>query len=462
MSDDPGSGNLDLRPMKIMTVPSQATETDLSRSMLNGMAGAHVFPILRQVSLSVPNSDATCRIMRLLSGTFARMSLIVRGCVGRGRDRQSAFRSENKLPKSAKIPYEPQELTDAEKAEIRVSAETVRGLFGDVPADYALEKAQQTAATGDLRAFKIRLLFIKVRDSLKGSSMYNEFLDGIEDAISLSEEMAGCKPDNSPRRMSKAEQERKRRIQEKLEEKKRIQPELPLIWPSKNEHEPSHDDAVGNRCEQVINNDEIDDDRLYKKSNTFQYIEKSASGHDDNCAEKTVKNDDYEQNNEDENLTVKDKRFKCKFYSKNPLNGEGPVRKTRDYDNVGQIIDDIESGAIVRYESTEEIKEDLKAGKITAVDALMFTAALETYCDSFVQAGKEEDDELEKEFGDACDPDEFSEDGYGNEDDDMGFEEEDGVYGSRFCDNVSYDPRGFEGIDGRFSASGDWDRDDAW
>ena len=153
-------------------------------------------------------SDATRRILRLLASEFARLSLAVRDCIGRERARQKAFREQNGIPKAAKLPYEPQSLTDVEKAALDISVSDIRDLFGDIPADYAHEKFLQAVSTGDLRAFKIRLLFLKVRDSLKGSLLYKPFLEGLEESISLSENMAGCKPDNSPRRLSKAEQER--------------------------------------------------------------------------------------------------------------------------------------------------------------------------------------------------------------------------------------------------------------
>ena len=458
MSDAPGSGNLDLRPMKIMTVPSQVPEHELRSSILKSMAGAQVFPVLRQVSISVPNSDATGRIMRLLSGTFARMSLIVRGCVGRERARQAAFRNENKLPKSAKLPYEPQSLTDVEQAEIRVSVETVRGLFGDVPADYAWEKALHTVSTGDLRAFKIRLLFLKVRDSLKGSQMYHEFLQGVSDAISASEEMAGCKPDNSPRRLSKAEQERKRRIQAKIEAERRVQPELPLEWPSGNSNKPLQD-IENIESEHVVNNGDKCGRQESSEEGESQYIEKEASGVENYDESKIDKNEEDEEIKSEENFTVKEEEEKRKFYSKKTCQDGLPVRKAREYDTVEQILDDIESGAIVRYESTDEIKDDLKAGRITTVEALMFTAALDRYCESDMYEGDdEEDEELEREFEEACDAGEFPEDEDGE--DDFEFDDE---YRRRGCgDGPSYNPRGFSGIGGRCSASGDWDMDDAW
>jgi hypothetical protein len=89
----------------------------------------------------------------------------------------------------------------------------------------------------------------------------------------------------------------------------------------------------------------------------------------------------------------------------------------------------------------------------------MFTAALDRYCESDMYEGDdEEDEELEREFEEACDAGEFPEDE--EDEDDFEFDDE---YRRRGCgDGPSYNPSGFSGIGGRCSASGDWDMDDAW
>ena len=147
-----------------------------------------------------------------------------------------------------------------------------------------------------------------------------------------------------------------------------------------------------------------------------------------------------------------------------------PIRKAREYETVEQILDDIESGAIVRYESADEIKDDLMAGKLTPVEALMFAAALDRYCETDLTEDEETDEDLEREFNacDQMDPEEDfddredGDDGDDGEDDDDGYlDEEDGRGFGRSGTSFSYNPRGFYGVGG-CSASGDWDRDDEW
>ena len=426
------------------------------------------------------SSDATGRILSLLSSTFARLSILVRSCIVDARARQEEFRERNKLPKSAKIPYQPAPVSDVAQAVMRQCVSTIESLFGEAPAVYALEKFDHATFTGDMRAFKIRLLFLKVRDSLKGSPMYRDFLEGLEDAISESESMAGCKPDNSPRRLSKAEQERKRRIQERIEAKKRMQPELPLEWPSGEKGNEVQDIENGERtvisggqsttdstdsCEQVIDNGDSCDSGEQAKGPSFNILKKVSQGELSECDNKTEKTESKEDTNEPKDIYSKNDGVYGKLTVKKSPQNEAPIRKARDYETVEQILDDIESGAIVRYESTDEIKEDLKAGKLTTVEALMFTAALERYCESDMAGGEDGDDEdLEVEFGDECDPgdeeDCGDDDGDGDDEDDD-FEEEHRPR-RRSGTSFSYNPRGFCGIGGRCSDSGDWDRDDAW
>lgn len=442
-----------------------------------------------QITLSDPpvpvvrsSSDATGRILTLLSSTFARMSILVRSCIVDSRARQEEFRERNKLPKSAKIPYQPAPVSDVAQAVMRQCVSTIESLFGETPAVYALEKFDHATFTGDMRAFKIRLLFLKVRDSLKGSAMYKDFVERLEDAISESESMAGCKPDNSPRRLSKAEQERKRRIQERLEAKKRMQPELPLEWPSEEnakevqdiEHVEKTDSACEqdkpesiNSCEQVINNVGHGDSDEDLKDTSFNILKKVSQGELSERKDKTEKNESTDTTKEPKDFYCKDDDIYGKITVKKSHQNEHPIRKTRDYETVEQILDDIESGAIVRYESTEEIKEDLKAGRLTAVEALMFTAALDRYCESDMAGVVDGDEEnLGVEFGDECDPEDeedcggVDEDGDGDDyDEDF---EEDRRPRRRSGTSFSYNPRGFSGIGGRCSDSGDWDGDDAW
>ena len=359
-----------------------------------------------------PVQDATSRLLRMLSSSVSRMSIIMRRCIGRERDRQRAFREINGIPTRSRIPYVQQPLTDGEMLVAAVCESEIRDMFGDGPADYAKDRFWHSLSTGDMRGFKIRLIFIKVRDSLVGSPIHSSFLAGIEDAITKAEDLAGCKPDPTPRRMSRFEKARKLRILAQKEAKERQVQELPLEWPEEAK---------------TVENPDL----------------------------APAKNND---NNEDG----------AKVHQKNAGDKSRPIkalRKAREYQTVGQILEDIESGAIVRYESTDEIKADLKEGRLTPVEALMFTTAMGFYSHRIKEQEEDEEIQDESEDGDeGCVDADVVEDEDSDEVEDSDEEEDDlGPYEiepERIGTSFSYNPRGFCGIGGRGSATGDWDRDD--
>lgn len=449
--------------------------------------------------------DVTGRILYLLSSTFARLSVLVRSCVAKSRELQEDFRKKNNLPKSAKIPYSPAPVSDVDQAAMLQCVATIGALFGDKPSSYAMEKFWHATSSGDMRAFKIRLLFLKVRDSIKGSPMYRDFLAGLEDAISESERMAGCKPDSSPRRLSRAEQDRKRRIKERQDAKKRIQPELPLEWPheesavmredgdpdaiheeaehkdgsssstssnasesiSQDQHEMAGitaekcNSSADDSCKQVVNNEpELKDGQDEKRLN-FNILKKVSLGKLIERGDETEKKEEDSKESELGDDYCKHTDSYGKFTVNKPHQIGDPIRKAREYDTVEQILDDIESGAIVRYESIDEIKEDLKSGKITSIDALMFTAALDRYCETDIPDLNDVDDEaLECGLGD---------DRYDGEDDELEGKDNYEDYGleddhetSSSGTSFSYNPNGFCGVGGRFTDSGDWNLEDEW
>ena len=486
--------------------------------------------------------DGAALVLRALAGLFGRLSSVLRPCVARGRAVQTARTGRKCAHKDEKAPYEPPVLTDAEQAVLDACSSAIASLAGPAPAAYAHDSFVRALETGDLRAFKIRLLFLKARDALKGLPVHRDFAAGLEDAISRSEEMAGCVPDGSPRRLSRAEQERKRRILAKIEEEKRIQPELPLEWPqeanrpevpedredqedrkdrqdegAENESREglqdrreeqkegtpparqdgldrpmrdssqydiinttedngtsTEDDSGSKSYQQVINKRGQGPLDGLKKDSEFQYIEKKSTCYVHFHQEKSEKSGSSGEIIDTKDFTVKEAGDFCKFTVKKMGKPKGaspdPIRKAREYETVEQILDDIESGAIVRYESADEIKDDLMAGKLTPVEALMFAAALDRYCETDLTEDEETDEDLEREFNacDQMDPEEDfddredGDDGDDGEDDDDGYlDEEDGRGFGRSGTSFSYNPRGFYGVGG-CSASGDWDRDDEW
>ena len=126
------------------------------------------------------------------------------------------------------------------------------------------------------------------------------------------------------------------------------------------------------------------------------------------------------------------------------------IRKARDYNTVDEILDDIDSGKIVPYASTSEICKDMEDGVISAVDGLMFTAALEKYMPSAGEVassdGADKGDEDTKGIVEDDEDDDLDEGSLedGDEDDDFEDVQEDRRRGSQF----SYNPRGFCGSEG--------------
>lgn len=416
--------------------------------------------VFQDLPVASSSSDATGRILSLLSSTFAKLSVLVRSCIGNAREMQDRFREKNKIPKSAKIQYQPAPVSDVVQAIMLQCVATIGALFGNAPSSYALEKFAQATSTGDMRAFKIRLLFLKVRDSLKGSPMYKDFVERLEDAISESESMAGCKPDNSPRRLSKAEQERKRRIQERLDAKRKAQLELPLVWPDETDGKESYQQVI-NKLSTPEDNSGSASEGEPPKSHFFNILKKHHFCEIDNSNSNEEKSTEKSTEECLSDLTVK-REDELLFNSKKNGVGEEAeiVRKKRDYETVDQILSDIELGEITRYESTEEIKADLKSGKITPVDALMFTAALERYKEDCCVPEDPDEEEI-----DAClaeGPECYEEEEGCDEEDEEDEDDEPRQRRRTPRSSFSYNPRGFCGIGGGYSASGEWDRDDAW
>ena len=114
-----------------------------------------------------------------------------------------------------------------------------------------------------------------------------------------------------------------------------------------------------------------------------------------------------------------------------------PAQSPSRYDSVEGILDDIESGKINPYLSVDEICSDMKQGKISAVDALMFVAAMSDY----MQGHNADED------GDGAD-------------DDM----RDGYMDGRAADgDFSYVPyRSDDDDDGYPRSDAEWDPDSAW
>ena len=362
----------------------------------------------------------------------------MRACIRRERVRQGMFREEHGLPNSAKIPYVRQPLTAAEEVIASMSDTTIRCLFGDTVADYARDKFYHAIETGDMRAFKIRLLVIKARDCLhkEKSFMHGEFVKLMEQCIDKAEKLAGCIPDPSPRRMSKAEQERKRKREEEEQKLREMQPELPLVWPNQSSDAPAIQDI--DHSASVVSTDATSSSGPKNGSISDSGPKKAKRGKSGHTSE-----DIQDIDNVTVTVTVTGKGKNGKGKRKRRAKSD-VVRKAREYSTVEQILDDIEDGKIVPYESSDEICADLKAGLLTPVEALMFTSALDRYSP---QDSADLDDpqrmDLERETVGV--------------DDEMDDGEEDDRDDPDGGPSFSYNPNGFAGSDRFGGEPDDWE-----
>lgn len=155
------------------------------------------------------------RLLSVASDIYSRWFLLMRSIMLRERvitrlsNEEATRRCYGELPYS-KFPCVPQPLTAADEAAIDIYESIVNSAFGPTAASYAKESFLKAIHTGDKRSFKIRLLFFKSRDCLKNTPLYTPFSLGLEEYVSQAEEAAGCVPDPTPRRLSLAEQKRKK------------------------------------------------------------------------------------------------------------------------------------------------------------------------------------------------------------------------------------------------------------
>lgn len=375
-------------------------------------------------------SCAASGILGVCAETMARWFSVMREAVLRERARQARFREDNGLPKSARIPYSVPALTDSDVAVSSLSESVMGALFGDKVSSYAAGKFRDAIETGDMRAFKIRLVFLKARDSIPDAVLKREFACGMEAFIDEAEQKAGCRQDSSPRRLSRKEQERKKRL-DKSREARRVQQEaqleLPLIWTSiqKNDITEAVSDSSNIEHQEVVS--ESFDDRKDQDVLISRYCKQHISDSDEE-SKTPIKQEHGEHYENPWAVTVTEKERYCNVCYRNNY---GIPRKTRRYDSVEDILNDIDEGRIVPYESQEEIAADVDDGFLAPEEAVMFVAALDHYApeDVDMRSGEGFCDDEEAAAGDE---DEIQED-----------EDDVSTRGTRF----SYNPNGFGGFE---------------
>lgn len=414
----------------------------------------------------------TSRLLSAAATAFSQWFLTMRRAIARERARQQLFREEHGLPKSARIPYERPVLTAVDESTAAKAEASIRSLLGSTVADYARDKFYSAISSGDMRAFKIRLLFIKVRDSAENAYIRDLVIEMLEEYISLAESMAGCIPDPSPRRLSKKEQKRKQDIASRKNislKPPAIQDELDLEWGKCVDKYVDNLSTTGVTVTQPSTVTVTLDGRVKRLDGPVQYIEKSQIS---NLTKKNGKRVD----NEDKRDIIKS-NVTQKIYNILKKNGGSKdrysnalgtvtvtpkhVHKSRVYNTVDEIMEDIEKGKIVPYGSTEEICADIKRGELNPLEAVLFTEALDRYLPAIGSLPKEDmdgpmvpedaEDAEEGDNGVDLDEDDLEEE---EDEDAMEGEEEDpysepAYASSRGRPSFSYNPRGFYG--GEFS-----------
>lgn len=365
-----------------------------------------------------PEQVSADRLLALASSVYSRWFLLMRSIMTRERivarakyESTTGKRIYGDLPYS-KAPCERQPLTAADEATLSACEATIRATFGDEAADFARDRFLRAIDTGDKRSFKIRFLFYKSCDGLKDTTLYTYFRERLEDVVTEAEEAAGCTPDPSPRRLSLAEQERKRRkdsIPKQMDLFDIVKENGQALKDGKyNENSIGtlggdntggmvHSDGTSNYDKPGIDND----NRTAKVSaivsgseDTGKAKTEEGKGEIDNALGNDVAGvvssgkgnpvGDHEPCNisssgssspvSSENSIGRAKRKAKKRKESEAV--ERVVRKTRVYTSVSEIVADIASGAIVPYSKNEEVITDLKAEHITPAEAVLFLAEL--------------------------------------------------------------------------------------
>ena len=360
-----------------------------------------------------PEHAYTGRLLDAAADVYSRWFIVMRSAISRERVRQRIQCEDKGLSADTKIPYERPVLTAAESYTVSFCEAMVRSLFDPKVAEYAMMKFRRAIDTGDKRSFKIRLLVLKSRDSLKGTRLYNGFSDGSEECISKAEKIAGCIPDPSPRRMSKAEQAKA--LARKNSPK---QPTLFDCTPYENNNsnpDNSRDADTGRETAKHI--DSINTDTEFQIAPHTSGIVAPVGGKPKGATAPTGSVTNYEKKASANNSKLdaepvgaggadanarshvgtdgiskgidketSRKNGKVKKIFRNSVDKNVTVTKQekvtltpadrKTYSSTSEIAADIDSGKITAYDSNEEVIRDVKSGKITPSQAVLFLSEL--------------------------------------------------------------------------------------
>lgn len=335
------------------------------------------------------------RLLALASCVYSQWFVLMKSIMTRERViARAKYESETgknlwgELPYS-KAPCVRQPLTAADLASSSAYESVIRATFGNKAADFAHDRFIRAISTGDKRSFKIRFLFYKASDGLKGTPLFEPFRKRLEDVVTEAEAAAGCTPDPSPRRMSLAEQERKRR--------KEMEPKQLTLFDYEEivaEHEAKRRDEEDDK-ENVVHSEERTEsccNHGYGDSVVRSVDSNMCAGSSDSVdsSSDSVCRSACADDNDDSRMssdTVFPKRVEeiPMRGSKQKAEDNGTdreevdaqvVRKTKAYASCAELIEDIKSGAVTPYQTSKEVVEDIKKGLITPSEAVIFLAEL--------------------------------------------------------------------------------------
>jgi len=307
-----------------------------------------------------PDHAYAYRLLGVCSDIYSKWFMVMKAAISREKVCQRLRCEYDGTPISKKMPYHRPVLTSAEESTVGLCYSMVSSLFDSNVAEYAMMKFNRAIDTGDKRSFKIRLLILKSRDSLKGSRLYKGFCDGSEECIANAEKLAGCIPDPSPRRMSKAE---------KAKAAARMGTSQPMLF---------ENDLIENTPREAK-------EAMAETSGGPSTTEVRAASPTDPVSRHHVQECEAGSVGAVVGVSRKKRGRKSVTVTNDIVtkrvtvtkdNSSNVIRKTKIYSNIAEIAADIENGMIVPYQSDKEVVGDINKGIITPAEAVLFLSEM--------------------------------------------------------------------------------------
>ena len=310
-------------------------------------------------------AGASGMLLRTAADVFSRWYSALNGAVEREKERQRDYRKEHGYKAGAKVSPMPLSPSDSEESVAKASESVIRAMFGDSVADYARDKFLNAISTGDKRSFKIRLLMLKARDSLKGL-MHDEFSRYVDIYISDAESAAGCKESpHGPRRLSRAEKAKKQR-RESYE--KACAFDLFSYVESEAKHQPDIQDIDAS-----VEADPHGDSNFKILKTPILEEQRNSPKPVDAGPKAPIAKKDEGYGNDPKSVTVTHNSVTV-THNTGVVSPE-PTAAKRKYERASEILEDVKSGRITMYGSPSDIVSDMRSGVLSPSEAMMFLSA---------------------------------------------------------------------------------------